>query len=209
MNLYVNVAATCVGTNVLGPRTRSVVWVQGCPFRCANCLAPSWIPFCKARLVTPEKLAAELLADPAVSGLTFSGGEPMQQAPALAAVARIARRERPLTVICFSGYRLDELRDNSAPDGAAELLQEVDVLIDGRYVAALDDDQGLRGSSNQRIHHLTDALHDYRFDFEHGQRSAEIHLDNRELLLVGVPPRGLADRLDELLDDLAGSQGSR
>src|SRR5690348_11966108 len=36
--LLVRVAATCTGTRALGPGLRSVVWVQGCPFRCAGCL---------------------------------------------------------------------------------------------------------------------------------------------------------------------------
>jgi len=42
--LEVQVAETCIGTRALGPGLRSVVWVQGCPFSCAGCIAPDWIP---------------------------------------------------------------------------------------------------------------------------------------------------------------------
>src|SRR5258708_7469610 len=90
-DLPVNVAATRIGTEMLGPGLRSVVWVQGCPLRCRGCLAPDWIPDRPARIVPAGQLVDELLAEPDVSGLTFSGGEPMMQAAGLAAVARLAR----------------------------------------------------------------------------------------------------------------------
>jgi anaerobic ribonucleoside-triphosphate reductase activating protein len=91
-----NIAKTCVGTRALGPGVRSVVWVQGCPFRCQGCIAPEWIPFERAREADPAELASELLADPDVAGLTFSGGEPMRQAAGLARLITIARRQRDL-----------------------------------------------------------------------------------------------------------------
>jgi hypothetical protein len=115
---FVNVAATCSATHALGPGVRSVVWVQGCPLRCPECLAPEWIPDREARLVSPAALAAELLADERVTGLTISGGEPMAQAAALAQMVRAARAVRELTVICFSGYRLARLRGANGPAGA-------------------------------------------------------------------------------------------
>ncbi|MFC5822271.1 4Fe-4S single cluster domain-containing protein [Nonomuraea insulae] len=186
-----NVAATCVGTSVLGPGRRSAVWVQGCPFRCPGCMAPDWIPDQPARLVEPAPLVAELLSDPGVTGLTFSGGEPMEQAAGLAEVARLARLVRDVTVICFTGHRLERLR---ARAGVRDLLAQVDVLIDGRYVAALDDGAGLRGSANQRVHHLTGRLAAH--DFTHGARRAEIRVRDEEVLLVGVPPPGLLDAFD-------------
>ena len=32
-------------TEVLGPGVRAVVWVRGCPLRCAGCVAPQDLPF--------------------------------------------------------------------------------------------------------------------------------------------------------------------
>jgi anaerobic ribonucleoside-triphosphate reductase activating protein len=186
----INVAETCVGTRALGPGWRSVVWVQGCPFRCRGCLAPDWIPFRAAREVAPDELAEELLADPGVTGLTLSGGEPMAQADGLAAMVRAARAERELSVICFTGFRRSEL---AGLDGAEALLGELDVLIDGRYVRARDDGRGLRGSDNQRIHHLTGRLADAAERLAGGPRRAEVRVRGGEALLVGVPPRPLAE----------------
>ncbi|WP_207401142.1 4Fe-4S single cluster domain-containing protein [Actinomadura roseirufa] len=178
-----NVAEVCPATRALGPGLRAVAWVQGCPFRCRGCIAPDWIPDRPARRMTPAELAAELLRDPAVTGLTFSGGEPMEQAAGLAATVRAARRVRDLTLICFTGHRLERL---AGRPGVAALLAETDVLIDGRYVAARDDGRGLRGSANQRVHHLTGRLRGH--DLEAGPRRAEIRLSGASALLVGVPP---------------------
>jgi anaerobic ribonucleoside-triphosphate reductase activating protein len=187
------VAQTCVGTRALGPGLRSAVWVQGCPFDCQGCIAPDWIPFREARSVAPADLAAELLANAEVTGLTFSGGEPMAQAAGLAAVISAARRERPLSLICFTGYRLAQLRSRPPGPGVADLLGQIDVLIDGRYVAARNTGRGLRGSDNQRIHFLTGRLADHAEDFADGPRRAEIRFRGRDVLLVGVPPPGVAE----------------
>jgi anaerobic ribonucleoside-triphosphate reductase activating protein len=184
----INVAETCVGTRALGPGLRSAAWVQGCPFDCRGCIAPEWIPQRRAREMTAEELAGELLADADVTGLTFSGGEPMLQAAGLAEVARIARGERDVTLICFTGFRFEELLDIP---GAASLLSEADVLIDGRYVQARDDDRGLRGSANQRVHHLTGRLAGAGYDFIGGLRRAEVRIHGTEALMVGVPSRTL------------------
>lgn len=176
-----------MGTRALGPGLRSAVWVQGCPFRCAGCIAPDWIPLDGGRTVWVPDLAAELLADPAVTGLTFSGGEPMLQATALAELARCARRERDVTLIVFTGFRLEELRREPPGPGVSDLLEESDVLIDGRYVAARNDQRGLRGSDNQRVHLLTSRLRGCYADLTAGPRRTEIRLRPASALLVGVP----------------------
>lgn len=194
----VQVAEVCVGTRALGPGLRSVAWVQGCPFRCRGCIAPDWIPPQAGRPVHPAELAAELLAHPFVTGFTFSGGEPMSQAAGLAEVIAIARRQRDLTLICFTGYRLAELRARPPHPGVAELLAQTDVLIDGRYVAARNDGRGLRGSDNQQVHMLTGRLADAADELGHGRRRTEIHLSGRAALLVGVPDRGVAEAFGRL-----------
>ncbi|SFR04799.1 anaerobic ribonucleoside-triphosphate reductase activating protein [Lentzea waywayandensis] len=201
MAANVNVAAICVGTRNLGPGWRSAVWVQGCPLRCPECLAPEWIPDRVANLVPAGDLAAELIADPAVDGLTFSGGEPMMQAAGLAEVAREVRRARDVSLICFTGFTLRRLKERPPSAGVADLLSEVDVLVDGPYLAVRNDGRGLRGSTNQQVRHLTDRLAE-GFDFEHGPRTAEVRVGGDdefvELMLVGVPPHGMAATVGEI-----------
>lgn len=195
---FLNVAAVCPSTRALGPGYRAVVWVQGCPFRCPGCIAPEWIPMRPARLVPPESLVDELLADPRVTGLTFSGGEPMLQASGLARLARAVRRRRELDIICFTGYSRAQL-ENAPPDqGVRELLDQVDVLIDGPYIARLNDNHGLRGSANQKIFHLTDRLAGMELDTQ--SRRAEIYLLEGQAMLVGVPPIHLSEAFNQAVD---------
>lgn len=204
---WLNVAASTT-TRVLGPGLRGVVWVQGCCFHCPGCIAPDWIAHKVGRLVRPQELAEELLADAQVSGLTFSGGEPMLQAAGLAELARAARRMRDVSVICFSGFTLEQLHAaEGRMTGVSDLLRELDVLIDGQYVAGENDALGMRGSSGQRVHLLSERLRE--FDFEHAPRQAEIRIGDGYAFLVGVPPPGLAQAFEQTLRKLHGEDDQK
>ncbi|TCO48021.1 4Fe-4S single cluster domain-containing protein [Actinocrispum wychmicini] len=139
---------------VLGPGTRYVLWVQGCPLSCAGCVSPQWIPFGGGRRVAVDDLAATIAAT-AADGLTLSGGEPFAQAGALARLVSRIRAVRDLSVMCFTGYSLDHLASRGGP-AAVALLSLVDILVDGPYLARRHADLRWRGSANQRVHQLTD-----------------------------------------------------
>jgi anaerobic ribonucleoside-triphosphate reductase activating protein len=117
----------------------------------------------------------------------------MMQAAGLAAMLVNARASRELNVICFTGSTLERLHTHPPGPGVAELLAQVDLLIDGPYVAALNEGRGLRGSRNQRFHYLTDRLLPWADELEGGKRQAEIHVLGDEALLVGVPPLGVVE----------------
>jgi len=134
-----------------GPGLRFVVWMQGCTLGCPGCFNPQTHPAAGGREVEVDALLAELDAA-GVDGLTLSGGEPLQQAEAAAALLAGARA-RGLSTLVFSGYTLDEIQ--ALPGGPA-VLTALDVLVDGRYVAGERVGAGLRGSANQRIRCLTD-----------------------------------------------------
>ncbi len=190
---FLNIAALCLSTQALGPGIRAAVWVQGCPFHCPGCIAPDWIPYKEARLVTPTKLAAELLSEPEVTGLTISGGEPMIQAICLSELVRIARSEKELDVICFTGYRYEQLIKFPKETGVPDFLKEIDVLIDGPYIQALNTGIGLRGSENQNFIYLTDRLG--FFDFQSTPRRLEINILENEILMVGIPPKSIDEEI--------------
>jgi anaerobic ribonucleoside-triphosphate reductase activating protein len=194
---YINIAGITQSTQVLGPGIRAVVWVQGCPNNCQGCMAPGWIPNKPARILSIEELTDELLANPKVDGLTFSGGEPMRQARSLACVAKLARKKREIDIITFSGYGLEQLKKELADTGIPDLLAQTDVLIDGPYVKSLNNGIGLRGSSNQHIIHLTSKLKHY--DLENCQRNTEIQILDRETMIVGIPANGVLNSLGEAL----------
>jgi len=193
-----NIAAICPATHALGPGLRAVLWVQGCIFHCPGCVAPDWIPIRPARLARPEEILPELISDTRITGLTFSGGEPMLQAAGLARLARLAREQRDLDIICFTGFQKSFLEKSPPGPGVMDLLDQVDVLIDGPYISRLNDDKGLRGSQNQRIHFLTNRL--AGFDFENIPRRVEIKLSNGQAFLVGVPPVRLDEAFNRAVD---------
>ena len=112
------------------------------------------------------------------------------QAGLLAEMVSIARAQRDLDVICFTGFQMETLQKFNSESGVPALLEQIDVLIDSPYIERLNDNRGLRGSSNQRIFHLTDRMKGY--DFQTGSRKVEIHVFNGEVLYVGVPPMQLA-----------------
>ena len=190
-------------TTALGPGTRAAIWVQGCNLRCPGCISPEWLPFKAAIQLTPEQIVNRLLLDE-ITGLTVSGGEPMEQARALVEFILLARQRRDLNVICFTGYRYETLLNKPAITGVPNLLQLVDVLVDGPYIREKNNSVGLRGSTNQRIIHLTEKLHGY--ELENQARQVEFRIDDGSFTMVGIPTPGIASVLTEIFVDGPGSR---
>ncbi len=191
-----NLADFCPQTEALGPGKRAVIWVQGCALHCPGCVSPSYQPFKAASLIEVGPLAARILQNPNIDGLTISGGEPVHQSIGLTRMIDLLLAQRPdLTVLSFSGYTLEELQTRTDIPGIAAYLSRLDCLIDGPYLQALDDGlAGLRGSSNQMIHHFTPRLQSDRL--EHVDRITEIHIQDNNLVFVGIPSRRFLTAMD-------------
>ncbi len=165
-----------------GPGARFVVWLQGCTLGCAGCFNPTTHDGSGGRETTVAEIAEQLAQTTGIAGLSLSGGEPLQQ-PAAAAVLLDAARARGLSTLAFSGYTLDEIR--ALPQGPA-VLDRLDVLVDGRYVAGERLATGLRGSANQRIHLLTSR---YALADVEATPVAEIRIArDGNVVLTGVNP---------------------
>ena len=99
-----------------GPGIRFAVFCQGCPHHCEGCHNPQTHPFEGGTPVRPERLLQEIDKDPILKGVTFSGGEPLCQAPAFLELAK-GIKERGLDIVVFTGYKLEDLleyiNDNS------------------------------------------------------------------------------------------------
>lgn len=172
-------------TTVLGPGVRAVVWVHGCPLRCAGCVAPEDIPFEGGEQRATDDLAAELNALPSeVAGLTLSGGEPMAQAAALGRLVDQMRAGRDWSVMAYSGFTLEHLlRHGTAAQRA--LIERLDILVDGPYLARRHADLLWRGSANQRLRFLTDR---HRPPAEDTSAGLEFDVTAGTLTWTGVPP---------------------
>ncbi|MBY8839971.1 4Fe-4S single cluster domain-containing protein [Streptomyces sp. SP2-10] len=197
----------------LGPGKRLGVWFQGCSLACAGCMSRhTWDP----EAGTPATVSAVLalwrraLADGA-DGLTVSGGEPLQQAPALmellAGAARLrdgARRHEgsagphPADLLVYTGHEPGELTPErwTALGGA-------DAVITGRFRVAEPTRLAWRGSANQRIVPLTPlgaARYAPYLDRESpGPRLQTAPAEGGGLRLYGVPLRGELTALERRL----------
>ncbi len=134
-----------------GPGLRYAIFTQGCPHYCTGCHNPESHSFTDGYLVKEDKVIEEILKNPLLDGVTFSGGEPFMQAAELAVVA-MAVKSKGLSVIVFSGYTFEELLVLSGErKGYRELLENTDILIDGRFdITRKSMDLRFRGSTNQR-----------------------------------------------------------
>ncbi len=137
-----------------GPGRRSTAKFQGCPLHCRGCITPeSWDP-AGGYLVPVERLADAML-DPAHErdGATILGGEPFAQSGGLAALVHALRRRGCAHILVYTGYTWEHLRRLAAQQPRiGAILDQVDVLVDGPFVAALAAGAGpWTGSSNQRV----------------------------------------------------------
>jgi len=179
---YLNIMGYVDESEVNGPGCRAVIWVQGCLKECPGCFNPASWPFEVNELVSIESLVHRILSNPRNEGVTFSGGEPFWQAPALASLARQIKAAG-LNVMSFTGFRLEELQSAYGPAGAQELLDQLDILIDGPYVEslALNQPDSPVSSSNQRVHIFNPAFRD-RITWASDQIEVHVFKDGSRLV---------------------------
>jgi anaerobic ribonucleoside-triphosphate reductase activating protein len=158
---YLNIMGYVDESEVNGPGCRAVVWVQGCKRECPGCFNLASWSFEENQLISVDELAAKILSNPRNEGVTFSGGEPFWQASELANLAQ-KLKAAGLNVMSFSGFTLQELQAKNAPPGAKELLEQLDILIDGPFVesVAINSPDSPVSSRNQRVHVFNPAFQD-------------------------------------------------
>jgi len=187
----VNVAHIVEHCHVLGPGDRFAVWVQGCPIHCPGCHNPQFLPFVDATWLGVESLAERIIYTAGIEGVTFVGGEPFAQPRALAEIAGRVRKSG-LTVMVYSGYTFEELTSGKVADAEC-LMNNADLLMDGRYQVDLPTQRLWRGSENQRLIALSQRYADrvQEWDRTLGQ-AFEVHVKaDGTIEVLGIPPREL------------------
>lgn len=140
-----------------GPGFRISIYCAGCEHRCPGCHNPqSW------NMKNGHKMSIDdlmrIIKDDDLSNVSFSGGDPFYQVEGFTELARRIKTETQKTIWCWTGFTIEEIR---ADEHLAMMLPYIDVLVDGPYIEALRDTQlHFRGSSNQRIIHLTPEKED-------------------------------------------------
>lgn len=156
--MYYGNIKNCDIANGIGVRV--TLFVSGCTNRCKNCFQPETWDFCYGKPFTAEteEQILNMLKPSYIHGLSLLGGEPFEpenQRALLPFLRKVKEQLPEKSIWAYSGFTLDEMRSpGSHPccEVTEDILQLLDVLVDGRFVEELKDISLLfRGSSNQRL----------------------------------------------------------
>ncbi len=186
-----------------GPGIRAVVFFQGCSIGCPKCWNPLTHQF-RGTEATIDVIAQEVLRsrqEHKLEGITFSGGEPMQQAGSLLGLIQCLRQQAPeLSFGMFSGYAEHELAkghywvwgDDPSEPRRKRLWQEIRACLDfailGRFNQAQPSNMPLRTSRNQVLWLFSDRYTPADFS----EQLTEVSIKEGGLVEVtGFPTLGL------------------
>ena len=156
-NHQLRIAGVVNDSIVDGPGYRFTIFTQGCPHRCPGCHNPQTHDPRGGSWIDTDELMGQILANPLLEGVTFSGGEPFSQAEILAQLGREIKKHG-LSLWCYSGYTLESLLAMNKPS-VNHLLEVADVLVDGPFILEERDlELSFRGSRNQRLIDLPASL---------------------------------------------------
>ncbi|HJJ04155.1 MAG: anaerobic ribonucleoside-triphosphate reductase activating protein [Clostridia bacterium] len=145
---------------------RAVLFVSGCPHHCPGCHNKEAQDFNYGEEFNEEEILKRIKENSILNGITISGGEPLckENIPGVLKFIKDVKEIRPeFNVWCYSGYTLDQLIDRNDEE-TNKCLNEIDVLVDGRFVEEKKDPTlKFRGSSNQRILDLKPSLQTHKF----------------------------------------------
>ena len=135
-----------------GDGLRMVVWTQGCKHACPGCHnAHTWSETSGA-MYDIEDINKQILENDYHDGITLSGGEPLLQVNEVTEIAKFAKKHK-FSVWSYTGFTFEKVLELSKLNNIyLEFLENVDILIDGKFeIAKRTLDKPYRGSSNQRV----------------------------------------------------------
>lgn len=155
--MKIRLSGICYNSLVNGEGMRRVLFTQGCKHNCKGCFNKETHLFNGGTEHDCDDIISDTLSDIMIKGVTFSGGDPFEQALECSYIAKELKR-KGLNLWSYSGYTFEELL-SSDKEGVKDFLSQLDVLVDGKFEEDLKRD-GLRfrGSSNQRIIDVQNSL---------------------------------------------------
>lgn len=174
-------------SEVNGPGRRYVVWVQGCSNNCPECENIDAKDKNGGKLVEIEKLAKEIskaIKENNLEGITFTGGEPLEQLSECADLIEEVKKECPkINIVTYTGNVLSKEYQ--------EILKRLgfDLVIDGPFMKEKKINKlPWRGSSNQRLLYLTKKISPERE--REGFKRVEIIIKDDQRIMTGFVPEG-------------------
>ena len=140
-----------------GDGLRVVLWLAGCTHCCKDCQNPiTWDPDGGIKFDgSAKEEIMEQLEKSYISGITFSGGDPLHPANKREVgmlMEEIKSRFPEKTIWLYTGFSWEEIRE-------LDLMKYVDILVDGEFISELKNTKlKWRGSSNQRVINVPQSL---------------------------------------------------
>lgn len=140
---------------VEGPGIRYVIFTQGCFHGCEGCHNQSSHDINAGFYKSFDSILSEINSNPLVTGVTFSGGEPMLQAETLSLLCdELKKLGKHLMV--YSGFTFEQIKEDSV---MLDFLSKCDILVDGKFELSKKNLLlTFRGSENQRIIDIQPSL---------------------------------------------------
>ncbi|HZX45716.1 MAG TPA: 4Fe-4S single cluster domain-containing protein [Clostridia bacterium] len=169
----------------LGPGKRIAVWTIGCTKGCFNCSNPElWAADKSKDIPVPDlyRYLEAICSKNHVDGITFTGGDPLEQAEELLALLALCE-ELTGDILVYTGFKIEELDDRTVN----ELSRHISCLVDGRYEEQKNDNKSpLIGSTNQRIFLFKEGYRDIYSDYLSKGRCVHNLFYSDKLISVGI-----------------------
>lgn len=147
-----NIAGFYPDSIMNGEGWRAVLFVSGCPHHCPGCQNPQTWDKNYGEPYTEDDIYNQIIENPFLDGLTLSGGEPFLYCKELFSLVKRVKA-KGLNIWSYTGFTFEELLRWSERNSYIQaFLQEVDVLVDGKFlIEKMEPKKRFRGSCNQRI----------------------------------------------------------
>ncbi|WP_432219719.1 4Fe-4S single cluster domain-containing protein [Pseudomonas kribbensis] len=160
-------------SSVNGPGLRLTLWVQGCALNCKGCFNQSTHAREASTLMSVHELAQKINAMD-IAGVTLSGGEPLDQAPALEQLIHAVDGEK--NWILYTGYTPKEIFQNEA---MIRVVKAVDLTLAGRYLQSAKHPY-----QHKQMIKTSDRVD---IDFFRARRPVEFIISNSGVTKTGLP----------------------
>lgn len=183
-----------VNVETLGPGKRMVLWFAGCSKDCPGCCAPKLQSTTDASECDPVELANFVnskMKEYKLNGLTLSGGDPLEQDSE--ALELFLKHIETRDILLYTGYDLNEVKELPIYE---TLKRNIAVLKCGKYIKALDDNNILKGSSNQTITYFKEEYKKvYKSYISSQNRGLQIFYSGKEAFYAGLPTNAIFDNI--------------
>ena len=159
MGNTIRLAGIAYESLVNGPGMRRVFFSQGCRHNCKGCFNPDTHSFDGGEEKDMDELIKDVLGNPMIKGVTFSGGDPFERPEEFAYMGEVFKKHG-LNICSYTGYTSEFIVShfNEKPEWR-RLINTLDVLVDGQFEEDKKEEGLLfRGSSNQRIIDVKESL---------------------------------------------------